>query len=820
MALLVALLALFTRLPFPFAGLYAADEQVAEATARAVELVQQHCVKCHGGEETNAGVDLSDFQSDLDVWKARDKWIKVLGMLEGKLMPPEEEPALLEKDRAALIEWIGHTLEHVEVDRIPRDPGSVPPRRLNRHEYNYTVRDLFGVDVRPADGFPKDQTYGSGFDNEAVILTVESLWFEKALVAAGETVRSVWKDRGALERLLFARPTPAPVEEKAVYVASPAESANCDMGDGNFTAIARFRGTSPATVFSKSPSGSGFSRRSKDLFFNGSSIVYRIRRGRELRAQDVDVVDGRMHAVGLHVEEGRATLFLDGRLLVSLADFSRPDGEDHLFKIGKSRSLMDKTHPKFAEGFAELSFFEDALSEAKVLALTAGKDAGEIPDPVFHWHPGIEKTETDLVTAAEAATANLERFLARAFRRPPTGDEITRYLNLFQQASDSGLPFEVAMQLPIKAALASPSFLFRTEADAETSEPYPVSSIEMASRLSYFLWSSMPDDELLTAGREGVLSRPEGLLAQSERMLADERAQRFFERFSLQWLQIEGLGETIRPDPERFPGITPSLLEAMKRESVLVFADVIRDNRSLFKLLDRDTTFTNEELAAHYGFRDIRGNEFREVTTRGSDGGGLLTQASVLTVTSSPRRTSPVFRGKWVLDVLLGEPPPPPPPNVGELPADVEAEDTNIRSLLATHREQASCAACHNRIDPLGLALEQYDAVGRRRAEDRDTSATLQSGEVIDGVTDLKKMLLEKERDAYTRNLAKKLLAYALGRELTFADERPLHGIIAAVEHDQYRAGTLIREIILSDPFRNRMIPSGDTQIETTSASP
>ena len=243
----------------------------------------------------------------------------------------------------------------------------------------------------------------------------------------------------------------------------------------------------------------------------------------------------------------------------------------------------------------------------------------------------------------------------------------------------------------------------------------------------------------------------------------------------------------------------------MKKESVLVFGDIVRKNRSLFELLDRDSTFVNGELARHYGYSDVQGPQWRRIATEVTERGGLLTQAAVLTVSSSPRRTSPVFRGKWILDVLLGEPPPPPPPNVAELPAEVETDGSSLRELLEIHRKQTVCASCHNRIDPLGLALEQYDAVGRLRKDDRDTTATLLDGEVIDGVAGLKRILLEKKRDSYIRQVARKMLAYALGRNLMFADERPLHAMIAKLEQDEFRVGTLIREMIVSDPFRYRM---------------
>ncbi|MFP6584194.1 MAG: DUF1592 domain-containing protein, partial [Candidatus Hydrogenedentota bacterium] len=371
---------------------------------------------------------------------------------------------------------------------------------------------------------------------------------------------------------------------------------------------------------------------------------------------------------------------------------------------------------------------------------------------------------------------------------------------------------DIAMQLPITAALSSPSFLLRTETTQDTNDSYPISSIDMATRLSYFLWSSTPDEELLEAGLNGELSNPEELLRQADRLLADKRANRFFERFVVQWLRTDGLGDTIRPDADRFPEVSDALMSAMRQEAVMVFADLVRNNKSLHYLLDGESTFMNEELAAHYGYADVKGSEWREVPLADSSRGGLLTQAATLTVSSSPRRTSPVFRGKWVLDVLLGEPPPPPPPNVPPLSDEAETDASSLRDLLAAHRNNPVCAACHDRIDPFGLSLEQYDAVGRLRTKKQDTSATLTSGESLDGAVDLRRFLVEQKSDAFTRHLTRKMLAYALGRELRFPDERSIYTILDQLKADDFRAKTLIHAIIDSEAFRTRKNPQETLQ--------
>ena len=657
---------------------------IGENTERAVTFIQQRCVTCHGGDETNAGIDLSPFSSELDVWEKRRKWNKILRVLEHKRMPPEESTPLDNPTRDFLIQWIRNTLTHVDITRIPRDPGFIPMKRLNRHEYHYTVQDLFGMSITPASSLPIDLVHDDGFDNDAAVLTLESLWFEKALTASDTVIRSVWKDPGALSQLLFIKPT------------------------------------EPETGRNKS----------------------RVR--------------NRLRKIWAALKEA-----------VKTGELSEKEAKNKITDLIRDFRERNRGRKKIKRS-----------------------------------------DEEHTVSEEQAASRILKRFLSRAFRRAATRAELTRYQNLYQTAAESGRPFELALQIPVKAALVSPRFLLRSETAKQLPDPYPVSSMEMASRLSYFLWASMPDDKLLEAGNQGTLSQLQSLTGQVDRMLSDQKAKRFFERFTLQWLRIEGLGNTILPDKDQFPSVTLSLMDAMKSESVLVFGDVLRSNRSLLNLLESDSTFMNAELAEHYGYREVKGHHWRKVPLRDSTRGGLLTHASVLTVSSSPRRTSPVFRGKWILDVLLGEPPQPPPPNIPALSVETGQASGNLRAVLENHRRDSACARCHNQIDPLGFALEQYDAVGRLRPEKQNTTAKLPTGESITGVPDLRQLLLKQKKDTYIRHLTEKLLSYALGRRLRFADQRPLETILSQLKKNNYKAHTLIREIIGSDPFRNRKNPS------------
>ena len=767
----------------------------------AVLLIQQRCVKCHNDRVAKGGIDFSHLQGALEVWKERQIFTKALDMLRRGVMPPDDQPALPDGDRTLITDWLAHTLAHVDIDRIPHDPGFVPPRRLTRREYAYTVQDLFGIDFDPSHVFPEDQTIGDGFDNAADTLTVEPLWFEKALEAADETVHAVWADSEALDRLTTKRPSAPLAKDSAVYVAVAQTSRRCDMGDGGFSVLARVDGES-GHIFLRAPRGEGFVRGSMEFFFEEDALVYRLQEGRALRAEGVDVGDGEPHWVGLTVRDGRTSLYLDGRLLVRRADFRRTRYQNHPLKIGRRKR---RSKP----ALAEFRFYGDGLSDEMMSAVTEDGMENSLSDPLFHWVRGMESpTPEGFVTVQEAGAQVLTEFLRRAFRRALTEDEVSRYFGLFQGGIDSGLPFDVALQEPVAVALTSPSFLFRAEKHMDGEGPIEVSGTDMASRLSYFLWSSMPDTELRVAAESGKLQDPEELIRQANRMLADDKAERFFERFVLQWLRTEGLGDTVKPDAERFPEVSDSLLASMRKESVMLFGNTVRENRSLLKLLDDDSTFMNGELAAHYGYAKITGPQWREVRLNDSARGGLLTQAAVLTVSSSPRRTSPVFRGKWVLEVLLGEPPPPPPPNVPELSVEAESGGASLRELLEAHRSREVCAGCHRRIDPYGLTLEQYDAVGRLRTDERDTSATLFNGQHLRGVEDLKRYLVDQKGSVFLRHLTRRLLVYALGRELTFPDERPVQLILERLQRDGHAgAKALIHGIVLSEPFRYRMEP-------------
>lgn len=429
---------------------------------------------------------------------------------------------------------------------------------------------------------------------------------------------------------------------------------------------------------------------------------------------------------------------------------------------------------------------------------------------IFTFQPGLLRSESS------AARKNFELFLPRAFRRPATREDIDPLLALFDRSRQTGATYDDSLKLALKAVLVSPNFLFRIEMEQSAPEPYPLNDYELATRLSYFLWSSMPDEKLFKLAGEKRLRQPKIFEAQVRRMLQDAKAQSLAENFIGQWLGVRRLGTTVQPDPNRFPGYTPALRKAMQMEPSEFFLSLLREDASLLKLLDADYTFANEDLAIHYGIPGVVGSKMRRVSLNDANRGGVLAMAGVLTLTSYPLRTSPVLRGRWVLDEILGTPPPPPPPLVPSLPPDDKPkEGLTLRQQLEKHRTKAECAACHQRMDPLGFGLENFDAIGRWRTkigdDPIDANGVLTTGEKFQGPAELKKILLTK-KETFIRNVTERMLAYALGRGLEFRDRPAVKQIMAALAQRDYQSSTLILEIAKSYPFQYKRGSQAETK--------
>jgi hypothetical protein len=720
----------------------------AQFTDTIAPLIETHCAACHMGEEPTGGLAFDELVKKLNFASDRQHWDNISQKLHSGQMPPAGEEPLADGARAKLTGWIDAELAKTACGDGPRDPGRVTIRRLNRNEYNNTIRDLLGVDFRPADDFPSDDV-GYGFDNIGDVLSMPPILLEKYLTAA-ENISS---------RVLGGRQVNLLTQE-----ITGGESID------NETRI-----ITNESVEVRAP-----------LRMHGKAqYLFRIRAWGD-QAGDEPV---------------RMAVYLDKELIrefeVKAAD-GKPDTYEAWFdgKGGKRtvsiRFLND--------------FYDDKVDPPldRNLYLRDLEVTGPYPDTVKRLLAKEYTPETRLTAAREI----LHDLMWRAYRRPVQDAELDRVMKLVELADHDGESFGAAVGLGLQAILCSPNFLFRVELDPQPGEPEirRLNDFEVATRLSYFLWSSMPDDELFELAKAGVLRTDGNLEKQVRRMLADEKADALVESFAGQWLQLRNL-KVIAPDREKYPAFDEQLRRSMQRETELFFAEIMHEDRSVLEFLNADYTFVDERLASHYGLSDVKGDEFRKVALDSAQRGGVLTQASVLTVTSNPTRTSPVKRGKWILENLFGTPPPPPPPDVPELEEAGAAVTGTLRERMEQHRANPNCAVCHNRMDPLGFGLENFDGVGGWRQMDGpheiDASGELPGGEKFSGPGELKQILLAR-KDDFVRCLAEKLLTYALGRGIEYSDRCTVEDIALATQKQDYRFSSLVLAIVESDAFQKR----------------
>lgn len=441
-----------------------------------------------------------------------------------------------------------------------------------------------------------------------------------------------------------------------------------------------------------------------------------------------------------------------------------------------------------------------------------------LPDKPGKLSPEIKAAQERLLGKGKAgpdkARKALARFIALAYRRPVKADEVERSMALFDRVWKRGDGFTPALRLALKSVLVSPNFLFLAEPEPEERGVVALGAVPLASKLSYFLWSTMPDAELMRVAESGALLDTNIYRAQLQRMLHDPKAQALGERFAMQWLEIERLGSEVNPDAKKFPEYDANLRAAMRTEVASMFNYVIQNDRPLLELIDSDYTFVNERLAAIYGLSGVKGSEFQKVSLPTRSRGGVTGMAAVHALTSFPVRTSPVLRGRWVLESLLGEKVPPPPPDVPALEASAkDAKDLPLRDQLKIHRTKAECASCHNKMDPLGFGMENFDNLGRWRDADRgitiDARGTLPNGESFNGPEGLKKILMNR-KDEVMKQLTRKLTGYAFGRELNKLDDCTIDGGMAALKANGYRPSALIEQIVCSYPFTHRFYPKED----------
>ncbi|MCU0248201.1 MAG: DUF1592 domain-containing protein [Bryobacter sp.] len=699
--------------------------------------LKQNCLGCHNAKAKVADLVLDQAQSMDDVLRDRARWERVAEKIRSGEMPPRPMKRPSASDVHKIVAAFDGAFDAADRKAGP-DPGRITARRLNRVEYNNTIRDLLAVDFQPANDFPVDDS-GYGFDNIGDVLTLSPVLMDQYLKAAEEIAARAagtarpsrpTLDRYRAERLK--RPKPTVILARATV----AEKAEYEIR----TLIGGYREGATAMV---------------DLTVS---------------------VDG----------APVKTFYVDPRL-------------DRQRDFNLRLALMPGTHTLHAE------FTKDPLPGTKSRDINLSGFEIRGPYPI----PGPSPSRQLLFVCAgqtpDCARRIIGGFARRAFRRPVTAQEVDRLLRFYEQARAEGQSHDHGIQLAVTAVLVSPHFLFRVEKDPPAGAARAVSDVELATRLSYFLWSSTPDEELLSLAERSQL-RPR-LNAQIRRMLADPRARALPSNFAGQWLQVRNL-DSVKPDPDRFPQFDDELRAAMRQETELYFEAILRESRPLLEFLDSDYTFLNERLARHYGVPNVAGEQFRRVTLADRRRGGVLTHASVLTVSSYPNRTSPVIRGKWVLENLLNTPPPPPPPNVPSLDEASIGTKGSLRQQFEQHRANAICASCHNRMDALGFALENFDAIGRWRERDGnfpiDASGTLPSGQSFNGPAELKAVLKSEEAQAFRLALADRMLTFALGRGLERSDRLTLKDIAARVERRGDTLTALVEEIVNSLPFQKR----------------
>ncbi|HWD37988.1 MAG TPA: DUF1592 domain-containing protein [Fimbriimonas sp.] len=719
-------------------------------------LLTKYCVSCHGGKEPTAGLDLSKFATPDSVVDDGTTWSKVLDRLSNGQMPPSgmPQPTAAEKSRA--LDWVQMALQN---QCKLADPGRVTIRRLNRQEYDNTIRDLTGLSIHASDDFPSDDV-GYGFDNIGDVLSISPLLMEKYLNSAENIAHQI-----------IQTPDSKPVHISAAELSDAANSTVLDEGW-------------------------------REYFSSGeSSKTLDLPQGGKFRLKIVAAAD----LAG--PEQPKMEVSVDGKPVANFdvdvkfpnySGFTAPveiDAGKHTIGVKFTNDYYNTSDPP---GKQDRNLYVDYLE-------LAGPEGAKTPlTPAYQ---RVVPEQPTPATMEHVAKLDLRNFASKAYREPVSDEELGRLMKLFDLGKSGG-GFNEGMQVAIEGVLCSPNFLFRVELDpkATAGKVRALTDYELASRLSYFLWSSMPDDELMTLAKEGKLHSEAVLNQQVKRMLADPKSKALADDFAGQWLQLRKLA-IVEPNRRQFPSVNGAMKKDMETETKMFFTSVLQNNRPITDFIDADYTYVNGPLAKLYGMTGVEGGDFRRVKVA-EPRGGVLAQASVLLVTSNPTRTSPTKRGKWVLEQILGTPPPPPPPGVGVINDEQhKIKAATVRQLMEEHRKNPMCAACHAKMDPLGFGLENFDAVGQWRTTDHDApidcSGVLPNGQKFDGPAELKQILLQR-KDLFARALTEKLLTYGLGRGVESADRCAIDGIVKQSSKNGYRFASLITAVVDSDPFRKR----------------
>ncbi len=775
-------------------------------------VIQQYCITCHNDRLRTAGVSLQGLDPAA-VQGHGDIWEKVLTRLRAETMPPPGRPRPEPSTYKAFAASLEASLDRAAAEHP--NPIGATVHRLNRAEYGNAVRDLLAIDIDLVDGrslLPPDDT-GYGFDNIADVLSVSPMLMERYLSAGRK-----------IARLAVGDPSMKPGSQ--TYPVSKYARQDDRMSDD-----LPFGSRAGAAIAHYFPVDGEFTVK-VNLLRTYTDLIRGLREANQLEIR-IDgklvqrfTVGGRLNPDGtdksreqLNDEQRMGDAKLEVRVPVQAGP--RSIGVSFVKQTVEPEGLLK---PQFSLASYEYAGDLEVPPSVASVVVSGPYNApapGDTPSrrEIFTCRP--INSEPDTTCAAQI----LGRLGRRAFRRPLTADDLQSLLGFYALGRKAGGPgnpgssgspgsFDAGIQFAIQKILVSPDFLFRIARDPAGVEPgavFTIPDVELASRLSFFLWSSIPDDELLQIAERGQLRAPGVLEQQLRRMLADRRSQALIENFAGQWLQARNL-RLATPDPIQFSDFDENLREAFQRETDLFFESQLREDRSVVDLLDADYTFVNERLARHYGIPHVYGNHFRRVQVTDENRRGLLGQGTVLTITSYANRTAPTIRGKWVLENILGAPPPPPPSDVPSLMDEtVGVKPRTMRERMEQHRTNPVCASCHVRMDPIGFALESFDAVGRYRTTFEgttpiDVSGTLPDGTTFNGPGELRRLLLAHQ-DEFVATLTRRLLTYALGRGAEYQDMPAVRKILRAAKADDYRWSALMLAIVRSEPFQMRKAP-------------
>ncbi len=773
-------------------GLLVPISSSASGESGANAVVSEYCVTCHNDVSLVGGMSLEafDFEHPEASAELAEKLIK---KLRAGMMPPAGMPRPEDAEALALAESLERRIDALADAR--RDPGSRPSQRLNRAEYARLVKDLLGLTIDPAEWLPEDATSGS-FDNVAEDQRMSPALMSAYLTAASEVAREALGQRDApVQAATYTNPPSVSQHEWETVEGAPFGTR------GGLSVLHHFPADGKYTFSMSFISGWGERFHDIDVSIDGEQVAL-LRYGGDIDFQGRKDFPIATDPIFIRAGEHRVSAAFIRQMDGPYEDLIRPND----WSLTGTETSYGTTAPPHLTSLTLEGPFE-----------ALGVSESPSRKRVFSCRP------TSPEEVRPCASTIVTRLASQAYGRDATEDDVSDLMSFYSMgASDGG--FEVGVRTALEAILASPHFLYRMErepADAEPGAAYRIADIDLASRLSFFLWGANPDEELLRVARAGELTRDEVLREQTLRMLSDPRSEALATRFAAQWLRLQDL-EKVSPDAYWFPNYSRQLMEAMRRETEVFFDQLVRQDRSLLELLSADYSYMNERLAQHYGIRGVVGDEFRKVSYPGDERKGILGHGSILVQTSLGNRTSPVLRGKWVLEVLLGAPPPPPPPGIPDLEetkASHEGEVLTTRQRLEMHRQDPTCASCHSFIDPIGLALDRFDVTGKWRIREfgvpLDTRSTFYDGTEIETPAELVAVLL-KRPVPLVRQFTENLMAYALGRRVEFRDQPAVRAIAARAEENGHRMSSFILGVVSSDAFRAKQ---AQTDVEPTVAA-